>query len=624
MLRRHDILLTFAAVSLVIASQNLSRKVYQATADQIPQTHSQALNSSSQQNLLNLDVDKFEANQLEASESPGIRAGAIAETVWSRPRSAKDYESMGTKADIQVAEQQQPTPFVLFPFNQLQNPPLQVDPLGSTRQVPLNYQGFQNRHSSPKMNNPLIDTARQSQLAQLDGSRAPLTNNVQSLQQQPLSPLQILTGPIQAMLNPLNPSDNRARHGSSTGNQLGQAQADRGLNPTTQRSNQHRGILSSVLTPNNQPQQPPNLQSLYQQLPLYQSLLAARQRHEAIEAERQRQQQLSQQQPPRLLGNSHGRPSTNPLQGWPAPREPSPEQQTRKPSGPPLSGQHAGRAHSGSNSVDGSHTTTPPSSSQVDFDDEKSRRGQHGNQLDEPASEEQADDQGGEQPENQSNANNEAEHGEGQPEGQQGGNDEQGGQNDGDNSAGNGANGSGGAGWRPEEEDPDLKQFQNFANGGDSFSDLFPADILGNNDKSNEKKKSDEESKRQEEEERRKQLQNQHQGLNHNHGQPTVQPQTPTQHERPIEEKKQQPNKQENEVEQDEGQPENEENNSSNNEEPEPESENDQGEGENDTDGNETEEENPTAAALTAKSKTDEKPSRYSESPGVEYDNSKA
>lgn len=694
-------------------------------------------------------------------------------------------DSIGVSEQQQRPQSQQPVnPFALFPqFNQQQQQqqspinPLSLAQQNNIRQILNNYQryGANNGPQQVELVEQALRQARQQQSQQQPNNVQNSRNSigVPQQQQQPLSPLQILTAPLQAFLPQLNPiqAQTNAINGNSHNNnnnnnnnqQARQKQNDPAKQgnampqggPTTTTTAQQGNLLNQMngqpnalggllangpfsMIQNGRAQQQPgtgmgNLQSLYQQLPLYQTLLAARQRQEALEAaEKLRQQQLQRnQQPPSHLANPLGlRPLTNPLQaltgglqqpqlGVGQPQQPAnqgglgplgqPAQfgqllpinqfpgtipNNNKPHDNQITG--AIQGNSGQtvtpNNLNGVKPASDPNLGQVSFDDEANQGAKKPANINQPdlgpvnggnensvednsdsnnnnngsgnSNNDNADSDQNNNNENGSNNNNNN--------AQSDGGNETGSNND-DTGSNNADTNSGGMG-KAEEEDPDLKQFQNFANGGDSFTDLFPPGILSNNDINEIKKQQEEQAKRQEEEERQKQMQQQqgnsgqHDNNNHNTNNNNNNQAEQPQYERPIDQftnqnqnqnnnnlqdqqqqNQQQPNSnQANEVDtgneqqgNDKGsgdQAEDGDNNDGNSNENQNENENENEENPNEVgDQNEEggggeneapeDEANPTAAALTSKleKQKDEgvkSGSRYIKSPGVIYSSS--
>jgi len=409
------------------------------------------------------------------------------------PASAQQAES---RADVRADEQQQQPAFTLLPpYNQQQQQQQQLAQ-NNLRQALNNYQRYsQNQQQlSPELLHQLrlLQRPAQSGAAGADQNQALLrsllqpqqpaqtqTNN--SSQQQALSPLHLLRGPLQALLPGFNQNQNVGQ--SQSQNQDDQRRGSKGVGGQSGANAQLPALFNPFLAGAGQQQQQqplPALHALYQQLPIYQALLAARQRQEALEAAQKVRQQQQQQHQQQLLANLQ--PAGPNLAHSPRPSQPAdfrpPQQQL--PLSPPASTE-APVAGGGAQR---------PNEAPVSFDDDEPKGDSRG-------SDNNGDDQTNTQPESEQNRS-----------------DEQSQQN-------NERQENGGGGANAEQDDPDLKQFQNLANGGDSFTDLFPPGILSNNDISEIKRQQESQAKKQEEEEERKRQQQQQQ-------------QRPTQAEQPV------------------------------------------------------------------------------------------
>lgn len=492
--------------------------------------------------------------------------------------------------EIDVGEQQQ-APIGYPPLNGQHN-----SGQDNLRQILNNYQRYphtgvlMDQHNRPLSQQmaPRPNQASQQPYQALFGNLFPARQaqpaQPGSLAGQPISPLQLITAPFQAFLPGLTPQPPQAtnqqahqqlsaqhQHRAAAGLPAGQPSRPK----APQRSQPSKPAAQPVLEqppppplpltpptsiglPNQmgtlaQPQ-PPSLQAIYQQLPLYQALLAARQRQEAMEAAqklRQRQQQpnagqsalgLAQQLPgpPQPPQNQQLPPGLGSL-ALPLPPPTTSSQQTPQslsnpwqvqppPFIPHQANQLAGQAPS-LQPVQQPQPPAEPTRQPVDFDDDnetntakpddQSRPGEN-NELtnaeqphqggadqaepeqnghsEEPANEQQQQPPTNE-PENEQGDSRQPDHNEPTTDSQQGsGHNDQAGQSPGYPDQ---------APARAEEEDPDLKQFQNLANGGDSFTDLFPPGILSNNDINEIKSQQEEQARKQEQEERQRQLRNQ-------------------------------------------------------------------------------------------------------------------
>lgn len=491
---------------------------------------------------------------------------------YALPAASSD-DRVSPANEIQVGEeQQQRTPFAVFPpFNQPQAGAQQqaVPPNlpENIRNILNNYQRYpqaaggldprllqqlalqQQRalsSGSPgqaglEPSNPAANSAP-AQAAKADSSsRAPGLNSAQQQQQQPqqqLSPLQILTAPFQAFLPALGgpgapAADGQAKPPPSGGSGSGPANANLPQQPFS---------LFNPFGIGNQPQQQqgqqqvPPLQALYQQLPLYQALLAVRQRQEAMQAaQKMRQQQQLQnnhltqpsatRRPVPYGGHQAQQPQQQqplqplqPLQptypGYQQPANPGlwpppPQQQQQQPQvNAPIQPQVTPVAQHGNQQ------------NAVQFDDDnannnnapnQSHDNNHGNAQ---TNQNQNDNNHNEPQQNNAQADNNNNNGD------EGSNEQQDNNNNNNNNGPNDNQSNNNQEAKPEEEDPDLKQFQNLANGGDSFTDLFPPGILSNNDINDIKKQQEEQAKKQEEEERQRQLQQQQQQHQQQNSQP--------------------------------------------------------------------------------------------------------
>lgn len=431
--------------------------------------------------------------------------------------------------------------------------------------------------------------------------------------QQPLSPFQLITAPFHAFQRAI--AGNQQQQQQQPSAKQPKLKPTKSSTPTREAERQPQPVQPppppppGLLNPfaplpgqlqqqqQQQPAQLGNLQSLYQQSPLYQALLAARQRQEALQAAdklRQQQQLQQPQQPPFVgllgqpqLGQSWQPNNMNANQAYgqlqPPVQQPPPPLPSL-PTGPqqqPPVGANPQQVQFDDEAAQPPAQEGPPSGG-----DQPTGAGQQNPNPEDQGSNEQGGDNNQEEPEQQEqpqqndDANNNNDNNNQQQEDQQ----QQPEQQEQPPSQANEA--------RPaEEEDPDLKQFQNLANGGDSFTDLFPPGILSNNDISEIKKQQDDQAKKQEEEERQRYLQRQQQ--------------------------QQQPM----------GQYDNGNNNNNiNQEQPDNEENNDgggggggeQGEPEDDGGGGGENQESPQAAALTNSTQASKQP-RFTESPGVVY-----
>lgn len=513
---------------------------------------------------------------------PSIMVNSIANPITSltvNPSPLDKLESITNESDNEVAEQQQEQqPFnllaaILPQFQQL-NPVQQAQLINqltpeqqaNVRQILAQYGGpaglqaklannvrFQtglnrqlqqsfpdaNRLVPANQNNqigshqPNIAQQQQQQfqnpLAQLFGMQP--QNNNQFLpnqqQHQPMNPLQFLTGPFQAFLPQLNtqPQNSTAvnqKHLNNNKQRQTTTQPVANQNLLIPTNNQHQQAQN---VHQQQQQQLPNLQSFYQQLPLYQALLAARQRQEALQAaEKLRQAQLQQhqqQQPPQHLSNQLGllqqlRP--------PAPQQPANTNTNTNSNGLTTNSQQqdsnsgqSGQTQANKDAAAPANVANQenPNAGHVKFDDDEARDDNKpaNNNQDADANSNNEDNNNQDNIQNNNNSNQQSD--------SDNNNDKTGLENEPENGANNGANENDGQPAKPEEEDPDLKQFQNFANGGDTFTDLFPKGVLDNNDITEINDEQKKQNKRNEEEERRKQqqqqqAQNQNQDVNQN------------------------------------------------------------------------------------------------------------
>lgn len=491
--------------------------------------------------------------------------------------------------EIDVGEQQQ-APLASYP-------PMPAQPNGqqnqlqeNLRQILNNYQrypqtGGQVDEPNRLLSQQMAPRPNQPAYQSMFGNLFPALQAPAAQPSQPISPLQLITAPFQAFLPGLTPqpppATNQQAHQQGPARELSAGQPPKSGRPRAPKRAQPGQPISASVGPPASPLPPPpsppstppsaaapgqmggpvqpqlpSLQAIYQQLPLYQALLAARQRQEALDAAqklRQRQQQPASGLPAGLgaLGLGQQLPGSMQPQlaaGLP-PLALAPPPSSQPPAPPSLSNswqvqpppfiphqanQLAGQVPALQQVAQPTAQPIPvePTRQPVQFDDDndsnpakpndQSRPGENN----EPPGDEQPHEQGGnEQAQPEQDSNNEEAPNEQQqppanePESEQANNPREPDRNEPtmDPQQGSGPNDSAGQSpgsaapgpTRAEEEDPDLKQFQNLANGGDSFTDLFPPGILSNNDINEIKSQQEEQARKQEQEERQRQLRNQ-------------------------------------------------------------------------------------------------------------------
>ena len=492
---------------------------------------------------------------------PQMLAASASESPRPIIRPAEQLGELLSGAEQQQQQQPQQPPFVLFPqlLQQQQNAqqgfsapqaPILQDP--RIRQILSNYQRLgaaQNGANLGDYQRQLLTqlSPRPQQLHLRPPTASPAAPGQQTAGGQgPLSPLQLLAGPLQAFLpglqqpqaQPQSPQQPPPATGfgrpAATPTSEGKQAAGGGAGQPVAGGPAQFSLLNPFGT-RNAPATGggglANLQELYQQTPLYQTLLAMRQRQEALQAAQRARAQPQPQplpagqpgappspsvapalllpppppgaQPPLFAGQLPGQlwgqhQQQAPLGGGQSPFQP---QQPALPVLPPPPPQQT--------------DTNEPANQPVQFDDEQPRPAPN------PAA-----PSGDERPSQQHNEQNSAggQANEAEPEQnndqENNSNADQQQQQQQDNNNGSGEQGGG----QPEAEDADLKQFQNFANGGDSFTDLFPPGILSNNDINEIKSEQDKQNKKQEAEERQKQQQQQQSQSQSGQQQPAQQP----------------------------------------------------------------------------------------------------
>lgn len=644
---------------------------------------------------------------------------------------------------IEPREQQQQPPFTLFP-------PLQQNAGGIANQQPLqqpnirqvlsNYQRYPQAQQMPDHQRQLLTQLQPGprELHLRPPTQAPALGLANPLGQ---SPLQLLAGPFQAFLPGL--AGQQEQQPQANGVQVmrqpgardskydagGDGEGPKAPTPTAPQ--QQQNPFGAFLNPFNL--QPPatqapsasgqqsagqagglqNLQNFYQQLPLYQALLAARQRQEALQAaqklrdeQQQRQNQVNGNQVGNpLLGliqlNNGGAqptlppPQTNAIENTASPPAPppfarlpfglppaqgvsqlnqqapnaigqspwAPQLQQQLPTqpyapapAPPLQPAHGQAQQPVSNQNGPVHFDDEVQNNQLPQQPQQNLQQHHQqNQQHQQPQQPYHQNQQQQQPQPQQPpvpVNNNQEHENGNDDNQQNSHNDDHGQNDHGNGNNhndnqdhgnnhdNGGHGQDHNGNRPaEEEDPDLKSFQNLANGGDSFTDLFPKGILSDGDineiktqqaeqaKKQEEKERQEERQRQQQQERQQQPQYNNQPINQFAGNGLNNQNNYQNNQQPNLNQYQQPRQQQNEDQgnqaQNDDQPEdqdggNQEGNDDGQEEGNQDDGSDDGGGENEDGGQG--EDSPTAAALTqAKSDDNKSSERWTKSPGVEY-----
>jgi len=531
---------------------------------------------------MSLDGSKSEANSLIGDDLEGATSNRQDERVELAEQQQQAPQTQAAPFNLlQLLQQQQPQAQQGFSAPQA---PLLQDP--RIRQMLSNYQRY--GAAGLPSGAQLGDYQRQL-LTQLNPRppelhlRPPATNNQQvgqnqqpqqqQQQQQPFSALQFFTNPLQALLPGLQQpqtTSNQAqvppavtiKSPDQPASNLDTQRGEKATRTHDQAAQQPRAPFN-MMNPfglnaqtnreaANQAQRPaPNLQELYQQLPIYQALLAFRQRQQALQEAQRLQQGLANggvqpiMPPPQQLP-SPGHPSGEPPGAAPPPfagplpalnllqpLQPPPQQQQQTP--PPMQqqphlpgsvqqgpwlGQQAAQPQQNGNSNGG-----------VQFDDDNQQRqpqptrneqntnpqsavNGHNNQAHNNEDQNQQGEDGNDNRndnnnhEDQNAANNNDANNNDHPQ-DNGQNHSQGNSNHDEPNQNDQGEQGGGSGAQAEAEDPDLKQFQNFANGGDSFTDLFPPGILSNNDINEIKSEQDKQNKKQEEEERQRQLQQQ-------------------------------------------------------------------------------------------------------------------